>query len=92
MRTTLTLDDDLADELKSVAGKSGRSFKEVVNETLRNGLAVGASPSRRPRRFRVHPQACGFRAGVDLTKLNQLVADLEIERAGSLGHPGPVMP
>jgi len=84
MRTTLTLDDDLAKEIQETARNSGRSFKEVINETLRHGLATGASPARRVPRFRVHPKACGFRAGIDLTKLNQLVDDLEIERAGSL--------
>jgi plasmid stability protein len=84
MRTTLTIDDDLAKELQVAARKSGRSFKEVVNETLRYGLASGAPPAQRVPRFRVHPKACGFRAGIDLTKLNQLVDELEIERAGTL--------
>ena len=30
------------------------------------------------------PKACGFRAGIDLMKLHQLVDELEIERAGLL--------
>ncbi|MBV8543838.1 MAG: type II toxin-antitoxin system VapB family antitoxin [Acidobacteria bacterium] len=84
MRTTLTLDDDLLKELQEAARNSGKSLKEVVNETLRHGLSTGASPSRRVPRFRVHPQPCGFRAGIDVTKLNQLVDELEIDRAGSL--------
>ncbi|MEK6372865.1 MAG: antitoxin [Acidobacteriota bacterium] len=82
MRTTLTLDDDLEKELRDSARREGRSFKEIVNETLRRGLTAGAPPGRRARRFRVHPKACGFRAGIDLTKLNQLLDELEIERAG----------
>jgi hypothetical protein len=84
MRTTLTLDDDLAVELQENARRSGRPFKEVVNETLRHGLTAGASPARRVPKFRVRPKACGFRAGVDLTKLNQLVDELEIDRAAAL--------
>ena len=83
MRTTLTLDDDVATALHETARNSGRSFKEVVNETLRHGLAADATPTRRVPRFRVHPKACGFRAGIDLTKLNHLVDEREIERAGS---------
>lgn len=83
MRTTLTLDDDLARELQETARSSGRSFKEVINETLRHGLATGASPARRVPRFRVHPKRCGFRDGIDLMKLNQLVGDLDIEGATS---------
>ena len=82
MRTTLTLDDDVAQVLRETARNSGRSFKEVVNETLRHGLATDATPIRRVPRFRVQPKACGFRAGIDLKKLNHLVDEREIERAG----------
>lgn len=38
MRTTLTLDDDLAVILKRRADETGRPFKEVVNEAIRAGL------------------------------------------------------
>lgn len=84
MRTTLTLDDDVERELREAARRSGRPFKEIVNEALRRGLLAGSSPARRSSRFRVRPTACGFRAGIDLTKLNQLLDDLEIEHAGVL--------
>lgn len=46
MRTTLTLDDDIAKQLPEKARRSGESFKEVVNETLRRGLRSGEKPSR----------------------------------------------
>ena len=39
MRTTLTLDDDVAAKLKSEARRSGRPFRDVVNEMLRRGMA-----------------------------------------------------
>lgn len=84
MRTTLTLDDELAAALHAEARRSGRSFKDVVNETLRRGLTRGDKPGRGPRRFRVRAKACGFRPGIDLSRLNQLVDELEIERAGAL--------
>ena len=45
MRTTLTLDDDLYMALSERARITGRSFKEVVNEALRRGLAPS---TRRP--------------------------------------------
>jgi hypothetical protein len=38
MRTTLTLDDDVAVKLKAAA--RNRSFKAVVNEALRAGLTA----------------------------------------------------
>ena len=80
MRTTLTLDDDLAEALNRLARHSGCSFKHVVNDTLRRGLAVGASPSPGDNpRFVVEPQACGFRPGIDPLRLNQLLDQLETE-------------
>ncbi len=39
MRTTLTLDDDVAQRLQAESRRTGRSFKEIVNEYLRVSLA-----------------------------------------------------
>lgn len=79
MRTTLTLDDDLARRLKEIARRSGDSFKAVVNAAVRRGLEQAAKPQARPSRFVVKPRACGFRAGIDPRKLNQLADELENE-------------
>lgn len=38
MRTTLTLDDDIANALQTLVRDSGMSFKAVVNDVLRRGL------------------------------------------------------
>ena len=38
MRTTLTLDDDVEAKLRAEARRSGRPFREVVNEAIRRGL------------------------------------------------------
>ena len=48
MRSTLTIDDDLAHRLKERARDEGRSWKEVVNDTLRKGLMRDA-PDRAQR-------------------------------------------
>lgn len=40
MRTTLTLDDDLATQLHEIARRREESFQKVVNATLRRGLQV----------------------------------------------------
>lgn len=79
MRTTLTLEDDLAQRLKKLANSTERSFKHVVNETIRRGLSRGEGPAEERERFRVRPQACGFRPGLDPQKLNQIYDDLEME-------------
>ena len=79
MRTTLTLEDDLADALKQKATASGRPFKQLVNETLRAGLERGLD--RRPsRRYRLTPARLGDVApGIDLDKSLRLAASLEDE-------------
>jgi ribbon-helix-helix CopG family protein len=79
MRTTLTLDEDVARQLKEKARRSGESFKEVVNSALRQGLAQGKRPGAKLPRFEVKPKACGFRSGVDVLRLNQLNDELEME-------------
>lgn len=50
MRTTLTLDDDVAALLKRIATKERGSFKEIVNKALRLGLGAlkQPGPSRTP--------------------------------------------
>jgi hypothetical protein len=88
MRTTLTLDDDLARRLKELARETGRSFKEVTNDVVRRGLSSGEPPNGDPEPFRVAPKACGFKPGIDPLKLNQIYDDLEIERLGTGGEFG----
>ena len=79
MRTTLTLDDQLVRQLKEIARLRDESFKTVVNAVIRRGLRQADKPSQRPPPFEVRPKSCGFRTGIDLRKLNQLVDALEIE-------------
>ena len=79
MRTTLTIDDDLAAALKMSARRSGRSFKAIVNEAIRRGLSTGEKPASSRERFRAHSAPRGFLPGVDPLKLNQLVDELEMD-------------
>ena len=44
MRTTLTIDDDIARALKELSRERGSSFKAVVNDVLRQGLTTGEKP------------------------------------------------
>ncbi len=86
MRTTLTIDDDVAQALKDLSRKRGTSFKTVVNEMLRRGLTTGEKPSATREPFRVSSAPRGFRAGIDPLKLNQLTDELEIERFMAQRH------
>lgn len=79
MRTTITLDDDVAREIHARAKQSDKSFKEILNESLRLAFSVSRSPLSRLKPFRVHPHKSAFRAGIDAAKLNQLVDELEVD-------------
>ena len=75
MRTTLTLDDDVAAALREPARRRDQSFKQVVNDTLRRGLSpalVEPGPE-----YAVRPHRSEFRPGVDPMRLNQLNDSLE---------------
>jgi hypothetical protein len=41
MRTTLTLDDDVAMLLKKFTAESGLTFRDAVNQSIRRGLISG---------------------------------------------------
>jgi hypothetical protein len=75
MRTTLTLDGDLAERLKRLAAEEGITFKEAVNRSLRAGLEV--STEARPYRTRARPLE--LRPGIDVTKALQVAAAHEDE-------------
>lgn len=78
MRTTLTLDGDLGRKLEDRMRRTGRSFKETVNEVIRMGLAAGAVKPR--RRFTVKARRMGLRSGVDPASAHDLDTELEVER------------
>lgn len=78
MRTTLTIDDDLAGLLRRRARELGVSFKDVVNRTIRSGLDRDARPQQ-PSAPKTIPHSFGIRPGIDPDKLNQLADELEAE-------------
>ena len=78
MRTTLTLEKDLALALREEARRSGRPLKRIVNEALRAGLAARKMPA--VRRYRLTPVSLGgVVPGVDLDKALRLAEALEDE-------------
>lgn len=78
MRTTLTLDEDLAAALKREARHSGRPLKRIVNDTLRAGLSARRGPAR--RRYAIKPvRLGGVVPGIDLDKALRLADVVEDE-------------
>lgn len=79
MRTTLTLDDDLARKLRDRAHRDGRSFKHVTNEVIRAGLQAAEHDAGKGGQLLIQARALGFRPGVDPARLNQLVDELQVD-------------
>jgi hypothetical protein len=78
MRTTLTLDPDVALKLKRVMARRKVTMKQAVNDALRAGLAQTGKPQ--VPKFKVEPiHSGGFLPGIDPNRLNQLVDELEVE-------------
>ena len=75
MRTTLSLDDDVAQLLNKEVRRSGDSFKEVVNRFLRVGLMASKRPARKP--FVVKPWNLRPPAGLSFDSVEDLLDTLE---------------
>lgn len=82
MRTTLTLEKDVAARLRAEARRSGRPFKDLVNECLRRGLA---QRDRTPTRahFEVKPRNMGaLQPGLSLDNVAELLERIDgLDRA-----------
>jgi hypothetical protein len=76
VRTTLTLDEDIAAKLKAESRKTGRPFRDTVNACLRAGLTLRKQgDSARP--FRVKARDLGLRPGINIDKVSALLDELE---------------
>jgi hypothetical protein len=78
MRTTLTLDPDVVRLLKEEEHRRKTSFKEVVNDAIRRGLAPQAR-RREASPYRVEPHRTTLEPGIDSAGLNKLADELEDE-------------
>jgi hypothetical protein len=74
MRTTVTLDEDVAAALQALAAERGLTFKQALNDAVRAGLS---SSGKRSKPYRLPTRRLGLRPGVDLDKALRLVGELE---------------
>jgi hypothetical protein len=78
MRTTLTIDDDVLDHARSLAGRLHAPFRQIINEALRAGLrSVQVPAATRP--YRTQPHGLGLKPGRDLNNIQELLAQVEGE-------------
>lgn len=75
MRTTLTLDPDVAKLVRETVEHEQLTLKDVVNDALRRGL----KPRELRPAFRVIPHSSPLQPGLDPRGFNQLAEELEDE-------------
>jgi hypothetical protein len=76
MRTTVTLDPDVVEQVRSLARRRNLSFKAALNAAIRSGIVAergGSRPYKTPSR------RMGLRPDVDLTHALRLADALEDE-------------
>lgn len=76
MRTTLSLDEDVAARLQDETRRRRMSFKSVVNDCLRRGLEA-PSETELAAPFSVEPRRMGLRGGLDLDDIGGLLDFLD---------------
>ncbi|OQW33693.1 MAG: hypothetical protein A4C66_13225 [Nitrospira sp. HN-bin3] len=81
MRTTVTLDRDVAARLKGLRKRRDQTFKEVVNSALRVGLDHLETPATKPSKpYALHPVSLGPRLP-NLDNIAEVLAAIEDEQA-----------
>jgi hypothetical protein len=75
VRTTLTLDDDVANLLNKEIRRSGVSLKEGLNHFLRIGLMASKRQIRKP--FTVTPRPLGLPPGLSYDNIEELLESIE---------------
>jgi hypothetical protein len=74
VRTTLTLDEDVANRLKAEVRRSGKPFKEIVNECLRLALSSRRRDRNAAPPFTIRPRDLGaLRPGLSLDNVGEVL-------------------
>ena len=76
VRTTLTIDDDIVAKINAEMRRSGKSFKETINETLRAGLSVRRE-LRAAKPFKVRTHDMGTFPGLNYDNIGELLEQIE---------------
>jgi hypothetical protein len=76
VRTTLTIDDDIAHLLDLEVRRTGDSFKGTVNRLLRRGLTIKDKNAERAP-FVVTPLFMGVRPGQNYDNIEALLEELD---------------
>ena len=78
MRTTLSIEDELAESIERLRAREKLSLREAVNRLLRAGLqAVETKSAAKP--YRAQTFNMGVSPGIDPSRFNQLLDELDVE-------------
>jgi hypothetical protein len=70
VRTTVTLDDDVIERVKRESRARGASFRDTLNDLLREALVAGSEPRRT---LKINPLHMGYRPGLSYDDVESLV-------------------
>ncbi len=79
MRTTLTIDDDVAAVLESMRRERDGNLRDVVNEALRRGLREMTAPAKPRKRFRTRSVDLGTPRLPNIDNVAEVLAIIEGE-------------
>ena len=79
MRTTVTLEDDVATELERIAFESRKSFKSVINELLKRALREAKKPAVDLPFFMAPHYSGGLIDGLEWSDLKKIDQEQEFE-------------
>jgi hypothetical protein len=77
MRTTLTIDDDVAAMLKRLRRSRDASLKELVNEALRRGLRDMDASATERKRYRTPSVDLGTPRIANIDNISEVLAVIE---------------
>lgn len=78
MRTTLSIDDDIASSIENLKERENASLREIINQLLRAGLkAMETKQSCQPYKSPIFHSE--LKPGIDPNRMNQLADELEVE-------------
>ncbi len=79
MRTTITLEDDVAASLKRLGKRRGVKLKALVNEALREGIKRMMEPAKKRGRYRTRAVDLGPCRAVSVDNVAEVLAVAEGE-------------
>jgi hypothetical protein len=76
MRTTLTLDDDVYAKIDAEVRRTGKTYRQVVNDLLRRALLAGKDAEKK-KPFKIRGRSLGRRSGLNYDNIGELLEQLE---------------